>query len=840
MGEEHGDEGMGGQNADDLAEKGDDVEDLEGDVKTPPRIMGGSTWCCATTARRWTCGFLVVMALLAVIVIPLVIYVIVPKLAQSLNTSTIQLTALDISNPTETSATLSLTGQVSNTGILTSRVVFADGLELWYMGNRIKPLDMTPNTVIALTSTVPTTVSATSTLSAFLSDALALETLELHLRGSAAITLAGVTVGGAIVDKRVAFKGFDSLRNASLRSFSFATPATNSTSLALFATVFYSNPSPISLDCGTLPLDLDLSVNGTRIGTAQTVGVRLVRGENTIEVKGSVFAGGEMAGERERVERTTELVLAGRATTLTLTGASGPLYTVAQPSLSWIRTAFAGLAVDLTVPARDKLQAVQGLDVPLVTLVFDPANPWQPRLSSQGVVMNMQLPSSSIFSNVTAMSMNISVFPVASRTPGNETSIPIGTLTTGWIPAASKFSLDGMGANVTADLEEVGIVDQQTAFAELIKAVFAGSGRVRVPISLQADAVVGTSAGTVSFSKLPYLGDFSWQGLEGLVSSAPTMQLLAVTGGTETYLEMQITIKVTNPSNLALVIYSDVVLQLVYSGQVIGTVTVAKMNLTRGENILVGALRYIPITETAKKIGGPLVASFLNGDASSVTVQGFTASTMLAPLVPLLSSVTLPVTLPGMNVKASLIANLRTNTVAFAFDRNNQWTPKMTFLGMVADLKLPFALPLTMKTVDLTIRLLSGSSVMGVMQTGPIPTTSTFTGTNGTMTFDLNTVAVDVAQSQQSLFTDFMRSLIFAVGAVSLPISLEATAAIAAVGADVALTKIPFSTSLALQGMQGFASALETLQSVTIVGGSTEYLDIRITAKVKFQQLTYA
>ncbi|KXS20027.1 hypothetical protein M427DRAFT_131464 [Gonapodya prolifera JEL478] len=787
-------------------------------------------WCFATRARRWAFCCLATSAILAAILIPIIVIVIAPKIAQALiNGSTIQFISTDIMDPREDGFTLKLLAKIENTGFLPAHIDFPYPVNLSYQDTLILNLplggvDATPRDGATINTTVGATIANADAFAAFAKKLLVIESFEWRLQTLCSVkALNLITFSDLTVDKTISIKGFNGFNNVTIQSFNIS-GGTIGSGLAISILADLANPSPIGIELGDV--SFNVSLNGTIIGNSKSTNTIVQGGDNFLTLNGNIMPITN-AIQQELLNQLFNFFLAGQSSSLTVIGTDVRPTNMSKPRVSWLYGAFYGLPLQVTLPVENKFHVITGVETQGFSIAFDPTNPWSPRMSSPDVVAHLALPFDlGVKINQVRLAINL-LASSASKTV-------IGTIGTDWIPAVSSFNGTTGSMRVNLDRAVVSVPqDKQPDFSNFLKTVFLGSGQVPVPVLLQSDAVATTTAGNITISKIPYSYNLPLVGVQGLAGTPPTVQMLNITGGTDTTINLRITTKLSNPSNVAFALNSDVILQLAYAGQVVGTVTIANMTLATGDNVVTAGAVYAPQTDAAKTAGAQMLTAFINGETVNTVIQGSTDSSPITPLIPALSAVSLPVALPAMDFKTGLIRGLKTGAAfTIVFDPANPWAPKMSSPGNVASLKLPFAIPLSVKTANVNINLLSGGATAGTISTGSIAVASSFTGMVGTMSFDLNGATVTVPQEQQPSFATLLQSIFLGKGNVGLPVAVEADAVATVAGSDITISKIAYSTSLPLTGLQGLSAVAPVVQAVDIVTVTDTYIDLRITTRI--------
>ncbi|KXS14889.1 hypothetical protein M427DRAFT_155760 [Gonapodya prolifera JEL478] len=469
---------------------------------------------------------------------------------------------------------------------------------------------------------------------------------------------------------------------------------------------------------------------------------------------------------------------------------------------------------------------IKGVQPNSFAIEFDPDDPWTPRLSSPGVVANIKLPLPvGAALNIKSVSMNIELLS------GDQV---VAHLETETCPTTNGWK--GTQGTLTMDLDAAPMIiheDQRLAFGALMKTIVFGKGEVGVSISVTAAVTANVILGDVTISKVPFSSSIPLQGMHGLTYSPARIQVLDIVELTDWFLDMKVTAKIYNPSNVKLALNADIRHQLVFADEVIGHCTFPNLALDIGENSVILMLRYMPLSDTGKAAGSTFLTSFFNAERSKLVIQGSSkTATPITPIIPAISSFCLPLSMPGMSFKAGFVKGLTTREFAIAFDGVDPWVPKLSVLGVEAKLQLPFPMPISLTHVQITMNFLSGSSVIAIVETDDIPVTSYFTRKDGAMTFDVVLAPAYVKKSHQSTFSNLLKSIYESSGFVDIPVAMEINATTALLGGEVLLKKIPYRTSFSVQGMQGLAAKLLTVDSLQIVGGTRQHVDAALKLQI--------
>lgn len=135
--------------------------------------------------------------------------------------------------------------------------------------------------------------------------------------------------------------------------------------------------------------------------------------------------------------------------------------------------------------------------------------------------------------------------------------------------------------------------------------------------------------------------------MKGLQSLPDIKILTALTkGGTKDHILLSTTCEITNPSDMTLSM-GDVSLSLLHDSQQVGTVFMNDMILKPGKNTMTATAHYAPKTTAQTASGRTLLAQYVTGKPSTVTITGSPTSSPYVYLLPALESLHSTTTLPG-------------------------------------------------------------------------------------------------------------------------------------------------------------------------------------------------
>lgn len=437
------------------------------------------------------------------------------------------------------------------------------------------------------------------------------------------------------------------------------------------------NPSPFSVQLGTL--ELDLFYKGLFIGPAVTAGpVNITTGLNTVMLRGrmSSQAGNESA-----------LGLLGELFTGYLNGdvvpviARGVATTQANGEpVSWLTQGIKALKINVPLQAPQPIGPIKSIEIDLFSIIFHRDQPWTPTVFSNALKAQIGLPFG--FSlNIIATQNNITLMNNGSAIGEVHGQLSNSTLNLNVLNAGSTsgiLQLDLLPSPLeTTQSEQAGWVEFQKAlvYGDVTTTRMSGS----------ALALTDTPIGRVVLNPIQFDVLSGLRGLQGLSSYNTTISAVNVLGGTANSLNLAVNTTIINPSNLNLST-GDVTFNLV-NDQVLGTVTMPDLNLQLGENNVTAQSTFNPKVSSS---GMDTLNRFITGEDTTLFIDGSDNTSAIPSLQTTMQYMRLNATLPGL--KKNIVSSSQL-TVPDAIDSDPTAYIRITISN-------PFTSAMDIKTVQ--------------------------------------------------------------------------------------------------------------------------------------------
>ncbi|KAG0308232.1 hypothetical protein BGZ98_008573 [Dissophora globulifera] len=627
--------------------------------------------------RRRFWMFCIPQAIITLIVaVILGLYVIMPKIAQGLmNKATIDFSQIDITNPTESTMSLVMQGQMQHTGPFHADITFPSTVYVSWNGIELGTTEI-PGTSTASGGHGPLnlqssfTITNTTGFSEFSSYMLNAESFVWHLEGKLNVRALSRTVKGLTLSKDITVNAFNGLSGVTIQKFSLPGDDPSGKGILVEIETVVTNPSSIQMYMGSLTLAI--SYKDIVMGYVTSDNLTMVRGAQTLSMKGVLIP----QNTTEGLAATSELMSRYIGNVVTDTIATG--YEVKPDgvtSLDWLSTAVKQLKLTVPLQSPQPLQLIKALNLGALGLTFTPPTAYQPVTTSTGVLANYTLPD--------GFGFNIQFTQVANTFMLYQNNVPIASLNSSYNPATSDMAAGTLNFNLLATPLIVPDASHE-AFQTFNRDLTVGTDLAFNVIG-NASVFANTSIGIVNLVNIPFNASTSLSGLQSLANPAPTITSLQVVSGTTEALTLAITVVIVNPSSISLNA-GDVVLDLVYKGVNLGTVTMPNLAIVPGANTVNASSTINP---AATPEGLELLTLYTSGAGAAVTITGTPTSTAVESLSLAFGALSIGSQMPGLASKllggASLIVldtTLVDGIAQTVVTVNNPFVPPMSVLSI--------------------------------------------------------------------------------------------------------------------------------------------------------------
>ncbi|KAF9983996.1 hypothetical protein BGZ75_004421 [Mortierella antarctica] len=641
--------------------------------------------------KFWICCIPTTIVVIIIAVI-LTYYVIMPKIAQGLMNKTaihfsqihspcLHVTPIyftkDIINPTTSSMFIVMKGEMTDTGPFHAEVAFHEPVTVSWQGQVLGITLISGESEASggrgdlnLQSTFSVTDAAAFTQ--FSSHMLNADTFVWHLEGKLRVKALGRTFNNLDLSKDMTIKAFNGLPGIKIEKFSLPGDDPSGKGIIVEIDTTVTNPSSIQMDMGSLTLAI--SYKDTLMGYVTSSNLTMVRGPQVLSMRGVLVPQTTLEG----LASVSELMSRYIGNVVTDTIATGfEVKPDGENSLEWLSAAIKSLKLTVPLQSPAPLQLISTLNLGALGLVFTSPNAYSPTTTSTGVLAHYTLPD--------GFGFNVQFTQVANSFTLSRNGVAIASVNSTYNPSTS----DMVARTMTFNLLETPLlvpVDSRTSFQEFSRDLTVGSN---LPFDVvgQASVFAKTSIGTVNLVNIPFKTTTELSGLQSLTNPAPTITTLQIVKGTSTALTMAIDVEIVNPSSITLNA-GDVVLDLMYKGARLGTVTMPQLTLVPGVNTVQTTSTIDP---AASLDGHELLKLYASGAGADVRIVGTPHSAQVESLSLAFGALNIGTRMPGLQdellARASLVVldtTLVNGLARTVVTVNNIFIPPMTILSIDA------------------------------------------------------------------------------------------------------------------------------------------------------------
>ncbi|KAF9963041.1 hypothetical protein BGZ65_006328, partial [Modicella reniformis] len=257
----------------------DEYEDAK--QPSPPKFYRRRKfWICCIPSTIITVVVAVILAL----------YVIMPKIAQGLmNKASINLSQIDITNPTATSMDIVMVGEMQNTGPFHADITFPGTVYVSWNGIELGTTQIPGTSKAAgghgdLNIQSTFTVTNETAFTEFSSYMLNSESFVWHLEGKLNVKALGHTVKDLDLKKDITVNAFHGLSGVAIQKFALPGDDPTGKGILIEIDTTVTNPSAIQMYMGSLTLAI--SYKDIVMGYVTSSGLNMVRGPQILSMKG--------------------------------------------------------------------------------------------------------------------------------------------------------------------------------------------------------------------------------------------------------------------------------------------------------------------------------------------------------------------------------------------------------------------------------------------------------------------------------------------------------------------------------------------------------------------------
>ncbi|KAL8277420.1 hypothetical protein RQP46_010142 [Phenoliferia psychrophenolica] len=600
----------------------------------------------------------------------------------TLHTSVLHISSSNITSPTNGTFTLTLEGQAAKVGVFPAQLHFKRPIEVYW----IAPEDLETELLLGRFSLEPIGVAAGHGRIKQLTE---FYILDLHGFGRFAqflITQESFTwrlKSDQVQAKAFSFiavNGMDFVKDITLPGMANFTDVSVSDFQAV--TTVLTNPSAFGIEIGTL--EVSLWYQGLPAQTAHAL--NLTTGTNHIDLIGRLI---EQTDEASLAKLSTLFSLYLNGETLPVEARGISVSLANGEVVAWLQTGIEALVLDVALTSpTGRISPIQSITIEALSLAFDTSTPYAPTANSSQVSAMFGLPFGFSLDIIELQnSLNI----VVNRTIVAGIDAPLGMSNTTLLTRNAGYT----EGSISLDLPESSLVigdlyTDHLAFDQFTYDLTTTNGSTFYLLG-STEAVTDTPVGQVKLTDIAFTVPAGLIGLQGLKEYPTLLLTVDVVGGTADAISLNISVGLTNPSNLDIIL-GDVTFQLFNGPSFLGTAALPGYQVHEA-----------PSSFQANANAGALAT--LNDYANGLVPQ-VNGSSSVESLTQALMGVHLNATLNGLATKLLNYANLTVLTTTGVTDN---------IASSTVSLQNPFTAALRITNINSTITHASGLYVGSIM-----------------------------------------------------------------------------------------------------------------------------
>ncbi|KAJ7874667.1 hypothetical protein B0H14DRAFT_3551962 [Mycena olivaceomarginata] len=563
------------------------------------------------------------------------------------NKSTLDVQVAAITAPANDSFLLAMQGNVAHTGGIAASISFPDPVNVSWVPNdggpqvdlgylKLDTLHAKSKRATINQTATPFIITNQSAFGLFAAHMITDQnfTWRLHSTNLRVQALKFPVSKGIKFDKKITLNGFQSF-NGGVTIQDFQLPSDNPAGgIDFVAVTKLNNPSPFSLNLGTVVFAL--SYENVDLGLGTSTDTQIAPGDNVITLKGVLHSHSD----------ASELVVVSKLFTNYLNSEVSPVVAAGVSTLqtdnstvSWLSIGLQALKLNVPLVAPTPINPIRTITIGDFALDFSQDTPWAPSAQSKTVQASLELPFGfNLVIGEIANDFNITMMD-GSTVAGLST--PIG---------ASTSQISVYGSANTSGTVDINISNTNLSVPTPEHPTFATfntdlTNQAVAPFLLvgHSRTIAQTGVGNITLDPINVNVSTSLKGLQGLKGMA-TIETVDVKGGTTDGITLGIQVAIFNPSNLKLAL-GDLTLQLVKDDAILGTAVMSNLVLNMGNNTVQTSSNF---QANKSPQGLQTLDDFVGKKDVQLSIAGFDGTTQIASLAPALKTLDIDVTLPAL------------------------------------------------------------------------------------------------------------------------------------------------------------------------------------------------
>ncbi|KAF9357092.1 hypothetical protein BGX26_004266 [Mortierella sp. AD094] len=593
--------------------------------------------------RFWVKCILITIVILAIF-IPLLIFVILPKLVQVIvNGSTMSMTQLNMTDVSETDMKVSISGGIGNAGIFPATIEFPEPIVVSWEGHQLGSMNMASVTAsggkASILDSTTFTIIDKDAFATFSKEMMSIESFTWTLTSTVQVKAMGRTIKNVSLTKNLKMLGMNGFGKVVIDSFEMPGDAPNNTGAYVRLVTSMNNPSPIGVNLGTMVLDL--FYNGTYLGQVTSTQAVLVGNSPSPMTLEGVLIRQTNQTDLDKISSLMSTYLSGGSALTSAKGVS--VKPDGVTSVSWLSNGLLSLTLNVPMKSPVALSVIRDIQIMDMGMIFNKSTPYVPTASSNTVTAGFKLPfnitvgmqnvsntMSIVYKNKVLADINTAVWNQ------NKSDVPNGLLVFN-LPPSPLVVKDDAHDEFGQFVSDLTVNPEQTFIVQGF-----------------ANSVSVTPVGVLSLSNIPFTSDVTMKGLNFNAIDAVVSNVV-VSGGTPDHIIMNQTVALPNPSSLS--VSGDSVTLTVYdrvTDQYLGELFIPSLNVVPGANPTSTQFLFHPTNSTLRD---QFLSEYLIGAQFPLKVVGHKNSTEIVEMQTAMSMVSLNSAAPGLMPPPNLITS---------------------------------------------------------------------------------------------------------------------------------------------------------------------------------------
>ncbi|KAF9925412.1 hypothetical protein FBU30_004795 [Linnemannia zychae] len=604
------------------------------------------------------------------IFIPLLLLVIIPKVAQAMiNSSTMSIIQMNMTNPQETSVQVSVEAAIDGIpSMFAAKVEFLQPAQVYWIRDGVSgqaprmgqmSLDVIEKKAFAkaqFTQITTFEIADSVLFGEFAKVMMAADKFVWNFKTTINVSFIGRTIKNLSMDKSIALNGLSNFANLKILAFDIPSDAPDGSGALASIQVSIPNPSPIGITFGTMELDMKLKT--AYLGRITAKNVKLVGGQDTI-----LHLAGTILRQTDPIalEELSSMVSNYLANVPTIAYGQGvSVLPDGLRPISWVTTAITSTKMSIPLLPPTPLEFIKKINIAGLNLKITQDQPWAPFVSSPSINAAFQLPFN--------MTLNITGVTEPLLTLGYK-GTPIADITTAvWNQTTSDMAHNNISFTLPTSPMPIQPA-ARGAFADFLIAV-TQQDTATVDIRGHAKSSAVTAVGNVNIM-VPFNTSLDLQGIN-FGKMQPELNGIIVAGSTVDYVILNATVNIPNPSIFTVEAGPSrlhIIATVLNMTDYVGDVIIPNLRLAPGANPLQAQVHFMPKDPVFRDA---FFTQYIKGYNFAASIYGGADSSPIVSLEPIMKNLKMSSTVPGMTPPPKLIVGGGGNTTVGQFLSTNE------------------------------------------------------------------------------------------------------------------------------------------------------------------------